>query len=267
MKEINSSEVVARPEGYQMSRFNAVQHGLLSRYTVLPWEDESEYKKLIDALFYEHRPSGPTEEHLAEELAGIIWRKRRLRLAESAAIHRGLEKTTDSYRNTAQAALAHMEEKVSSDSIQDAISSTPEQNAIDIADLGEDEKMTERAIILLRAGKRDAYQKALAALRDDTTEWWEEILREQDDEDEHSYTPGIEGLLHFLETKMQPWLKERRIEIESRSLIQAQAYGEAIDPDRLERLARYEVHLDRKLERTLSMLLKLKDLRGAHDQD
>jgi hypothetical protein len=37
--------------------------------------------------------------------------------------------------------------------------------------------------------------------------------------------------------------------------------GEALDLDRLERLGRYEVHLDRKLERTLAMLLKLKELR------
>jgi hypothetical protein len=46
-------------------------------------------------------------------------------------------------------------------------------------------------------------------------------------------------------------------------LLRAQAFGEAVDPDRLERLARYEVHLDRKLERMLAMLLKLRELRGA----
>ena len=40
-----------------------------------------------------------------------------------------------------------------------------------------------------------------------------------------------------------------------------QAFGELLDPDMLERLGRYEVHLDRKLERTLTMLLLLKDLR------
>jgi molybdopterin-containing oxidoreductase family iron-sulfur binding subunit len=40
-----------------------------------------------------------------------------------------------------------------------------------------------------------------------------------------------------------------------------QAFGEALDPDKLERLGRYEVHLDRKLERMLAMLLRLKDLR------
>lgn len=40
-----------------------------------------------------------------------------------------------------------------------------------------------------------------------------------------------------------------------------QAFGEALDPDKLERLGRYEVHLDRKLERMIAMLLRLKDLR------
>jgi hypothetical protein len=37
-------------------------------------------------------------------------------------------------------------------------------------------------------------------------------------------------------------------------LIREQAFGEALDPDKLERLGRYEVHLDRKLERMLAML-------------
>ena len=34
-----------------------------------------------------------------------------------------------------------------------------------------------------------------------------------------------------------------------------------MDADKLERLSRYEVHLDRKLERTLAMLFRLRDLR------
>ena len=39
------------------------------------------------------------------------------------------------------------------------------------------------------------------------------------------------------------------------------SFGEALDADKLERLGRYEVQLDRKLERMLAMLLRLKDLR------
>jgi len=47
----------------------------------------------------------------------------------------------------------------------------------------------------------------------------------------------------------------------NRPLIREQAFGDALDPKKLEGLGRYEVHLDRKLERMLSMLLRLKDLR------
>jgi hypothetical protein len=43
--------------------------------------------------------------------------------------------------------------------------------------------------------------------------------------------------------------------------LREQAFGEALDADKLEQLGRYEVHLDRKLERMLTMLLRLKDLR------
>ena len=38
-------------------------------------------------------------------------------------------------------------------------------------------------------------------------------------------------------------------ELANRPLIQSQAFGEALDPHRLDKLARYEIHLDRKLER------------------
>ena len=67
---------------YELTRFNALRHGVLSRYTVLPWENADEYRTLLASLVAEHSPLGPTEEHLVEELAGILWRKRRLRLAE-----------------------------------------------------------------------------------------------------------------------------------------------------------------------------------------
>jgi hypothetical protein len=41
-----------------------------------------------------------------------------------------------------------------------------------------------------------------------------------------------------------------------------------LDPPRLDKLARYEAHLDRKLERNLAMLIRLQDLRrGSADDD
>ena len=37
-------------------RFNALRHGVLSRYTVLPWEDATEYSAVLAAFAAEHTP-------------------------------------------------------------------------------------------------------------------------------------------------------------------------------------------------------------------
>jgi hypothetical protein len=81
------------------------------------------------------------------------------------------------------------------------------------------------------------------------------------EEDEEPSTADAEGLRRFLEGEVLPWFEARKKELANRPLIREQAFGESLDPDKLERLGRYEVHLDRKLERTLAMLLRLKDLR------
>jgi hypothetical protein len=123
--------------------------------------------------------------------------------------------------------------------------------------------MTEKALGLLEKPSQTAYPRALGALRDDTRAWREQLTREPDDHDEDQtpYRAGAESLKRFLESEVIPWYEKRWRELDQRPLIRAQAFGEAVDPHRLERLARYEVHLDRKLERTVAMLLKLQELR------
>ena len=253
-------------DGYQTTRFNALRHGVLSRYTVLPWEDADEYEALLAALAAEHTPKGPTEEHLVEELAGILWRKRRLRLAEAAAHHHGLEDATNPFRDTVKAALVHLDSGKQIERVVDAIRATPEDTAEHTRGLDDDEAMTAKALKLLEDGRADAYEKALAALRTDTREWWEDTLEVDPDgydDDEEPATPDVDGLRRFIEKEMLPWCTQRRKELENRPLIRAQAFGQSLDPDKLTQLARYEVHLDRKLERTLTMLIRLQDLR--HD--
>lgn len=254
----------AETVGTEITRFNALRHGVLSRYIVLPWEDADEYHALVAALAGEHAPQGPTEEHLVEELAGILWRKRRLRLAEAAAHRRGLEDTFSPYRKTKQAALAHLGVSDPSEDVSDAVRATATDTAEEMADLEADEVMTHRALGLLGSNRNDAYETALAALREDTRAWWaDELARDSAEleEDESPATANVESLRHFLEAEVLPWFETRKQELANRPLIREQAFGEALDPDKLERLGRYEVHLDRKLERMLTMLLRLKDLR------
>jgi hypothetical protein len=251
---------------YEAARFNALRHGVLSQYTVLPWEDREEYQSLLEALVAEHNPHGPTEEHLVEELAGVIWRKRRLRLGESAAHHRALDRVSDPDQQTAKSALVHVVGDIASDTVGDAIRATEEQTAEDRADLESDQAMTQEALRLLGSKTSSAYSGALAALRDDTREWWEDQLTwEPDDydEDQPPYCADATSLKRFLEGEVLPWYEKRQLELQYRPLIRAQAFGEAVEPERLHRLARYEVHLDRKFERTVAMLLKLQDLRAT----
>ncbi len=86
---------------------------------------------------------------------------------------------------------------------------------------------------------------------------------EELEEGEVPPTADGEGLRVFLQGKVLPWFAARAKELANRPLIRDQAFGEALDIHKLEQLSRYEVHLDRKLERMLSMLLRLKDLRQA----
>lgn len=250
--------------GTEITRFNALRHGVLSRYTVLPWESADEYGAVVEALVAEYGPQGPTEEHLVEELAGVLWRKRRLRLAEAAAHRRGLEGTLASYRETVKVALVHLDTTGQSERVVDAIRATVADTDEDIAEMETDEAMTRRALELLGSKRNDAYEAALAALREDTQAWWADTLAGDPDElgeGEEPVTADVEGLRRFLEGEVLPWFENRRKELANRPLIREQAFGEALDADKLERLGRYEVHLDRKLERMLAMLLRLKDLR------
>lgn len=57
------------PQPYEVVRFNALKHGILSRYTVLSHESHADYESLVNSLMDEYLPAGATEQHLIEELA------------------------------------------------------------------------------------------------------------------------------------------------------------------------------------------------------
>jgi hypothetical protein len=263
MNEIKSN-LPATIGGAEITRFNALRHGVLSRYTVLPWEDAAEYGDLVAALSAEHAPCGPTEEHLVEELAGILWRKRRLRLAEGAAHRHGLKEALLHSQRTAKTAVVHIDATDGSEDVPEAVRATAADTEEDVRDMEEDEAMTRRALDLLSSRDNDPYEAALETLRDDTRSWWADTLARAPDETgegDEPATADAEGLRRFLEGNVLPWFEARRKELTNRPLIREQAFGESLDPDKLERLGRYEVHLDRKFERTLAMLLRLKGLR------
>jgi hypothetical protein len=182
---------------YVASRLNALRHGVLSRHTILPWEDAAEYQALLTALVAEHAPDGPTEEHLVEELAGIIWRKRRARMAEAAVYREKLRQSAADYigpNRVASAALLPLTgDSESRASIPRAIAASAADTARDLRDAMHDQGMTQRALNILEASGPDAYQSALGALRDDAQEYWQDCLSEPPD-DGLTYAATAEAL-------------------------------------------------------------------------
>lgn len=262
-----SAEQAPVPAGYDASRLNATRHGILSRFTVLPWEDAGEYQALHATLVAEHDPTGTIEAHLVEEIAGVLWRKRRLRLAEAAAHRRGLNDALGRSERLIGSALAHVPSRRDRERPEHAVRLPAGQTESELADLTDDEAMTRRALDILAAAQRnDAYEAALAALRQDSQDWWGRELARKPEEyepNEQPYTADAASLQRFIDNEIMPWFAEKRRDLAERPQIQAQAFGESLDPDRLERLGKYEVHLDRKLERTLSTLIRLQELRRA----
>lgn len=258
MTTIPAGELEEIPKGnYMPVRYNAVKHGVLSTLVVLPHEDEGQFVNLLESLAVEHLPSGPTEMHLVEELAGIMWRKRRVLMAEGAAINRGLRSVaTDTYSHQAKAAVPFvhgMPDKPTD--IQDLMDATLEQVAQSQKESRQDRECTEKASAILRKGGPSAYNKALKALLPESRQWWEEYV------DEEEYPPNSDGLSKFINEHLWPICISIEKEALHHHAIKAQTLGEGLKAERLEKLSRYETHLDRKFERTLVMLIKLKELR------
>lgn len=267
-----TAELPAVPAGYDLSRFNATRHGVLSQHTVLPWESADAFEALVEDLRIEHQPCGATEQHLVRELAGVIWRRMRLRRAEEAAQRKGLSDLRASVRGLGARAMATTGKVIDEESVREALVTDPSQDAGFLADIAEDEAMTLKALAFLdrKLPAGEAYVRALGALREDTREWWHEILEwtgEDLRDGEEPYTANSEGLRRFIDDRLLPLFRDQKAEIAARPAIRLQALGESMSFHAMERFARYETHLDRKFERTLAMLVRLKELRQASAPD
>lgn len=246
---------------YDAVRFNALKHGVLSKHVVLPHEEKNEFDDLLYMLIVEHQPNGATELHLVEELAGIMWRKRRVLLAEGAKINRSIGVSLHGLNGNPSATVKNA---VPADAdlagacvdYRDLMSTTQEDlHARELEALG-DLEATEKADQILRGNKVNAYTKALKTLLPDSQQWWQDQL------DDEEVEATAESLRDFILTDLLPACRSTIAEIRHHEAIKRQVIGEGVNVPIMENLNRYETHLDRKFERTLAMLIKLKDLRS-----
>jgi hypothetical protein len=83
--------------GKSVSRLNAVKHQLLARQVVsrgyFHQESSHEFKELCRQYHESLAPAGPLEEMLVGQLVMIVWRLRRVRMAEAGEIATNVDKT------------------------------------------------------------------------------------------------------------------------------------------------------------------------------
>ena len=236
---MKDGELINKTNGYAVVRLNAVRHGILSRETVLPHESRQDFEFLLNELQNEYAPNGQTEKALVEELASILWRKRRVLAAEGAQINSGIAcAMTNSLRVANQA--------------------TPFLPKITRNELLGDEALPVREILALDAEGLEQRRQALEALPSSLTDLWYAKDR---------YGETIYQVDRFLENEVLPHLAEEKRLLENADSLRRQALGSAVAGLPFESIARYEAHLDRKFERTLSMLIKLKAMKTVPVND
>jgi hypothetical protein len=63
--------------GKAISARNNFRHGFNGAFTVLPWEDQTDFDAMLRALLEEHKPCGLTETTLVDRMAQALWLSRR----------------------------------------------------------------------------------------------------------------------------------------------------------------------------------------------
>ena len=74
-------------EGKQRASQNAIKHGLFARNLVLlEGETQAQFDAVLERFLEDHKPEGPTEEHLVRHLADLDWRISRIVILEARAL-------------------------------------------------------------------------------------------------------------------------------------------------------------------------------------
>ena len=70
----------------------------------------------------------------------------------------------------------HIDAADGSEDVAEAVRATAADTEDAIRDMQEDEAVTRRALDLLNSRRKDPYEAATAALREDTQQWWADTL-------------------------------------------------------------------------------------------
>lgn len=266
----DNTKNVVKLKGYTLSKHNATKHGVFSKNTVMEWESKEDYDSLVDCLVKEYQPKQITERYLVEEIASIMWRKNRLKYAERARLQSSLNSQVNpklgSFHNQcADDALLLRDGGIHNSDAKKSLTSNQECTQLEVNAL---QSKVDSCVDLIKNLKSNSisYENACEALHKDIVKEWKNVKMYDDAGNQYDSTSLIsEDLEKWLERKKKSY-KEKIYQLQNRAQIKHQVIGSTLIPDGYtDQFIRCENHLDRKFEKTLSMLVKLQELRSTKD--
>lgn len=231
---------------------------------LLPWEDQGLFVAARAEFIAAYAPVGPIEASLVDRLIWCDWRRRRLKAAE-AAVHvaHAVDRAGDGASKTKTLKRAGVSDPTIREetSITEILQETDADDADAVAAVTEGIADLEAALDMLAS--REDYQTCLERLDGDARDWWADALKETDDGGALKYQADAGSLKRFLTVDALPWRRRWLALNAARPAIRAQAIAESLDPVRISQLWDMEARLDRQFEKSLSMLIRLQEIRGA----
>lgn len=226
---------------------------------LLPWESAAGFRALEAEFRQDHAPIGATELALVDRLVWIEWRRRRLALAERAAHAAALSDRLGNPKRILERAGVGTAEIQSRLDVAEIAHGGVNDDARDRIRHEADREASERALQVLENGGAGVYHSAVKALHPDTRDWWNEELAGE--APESAAEPTAAGLSRFLREQVTAADADIAAADAARPAVRIQAWGESLDPDRIERLLMIDARLDRQFEKALSLLIQMQRFR------
>jgi len=265
-------------QGKERSKHNAIKHGIFSKVALLKNESKPEFDSLLDGLRENYKPEGTLEEVLVEKLATLLWRHRRLIVAEGAEVQSKVEVLQWNQQNR------HFDEAERAESLSPfELTSSPIRKIenpkilegcllslrvlrASIRGRGFDEKQDGEVLRGIYGSAADSSYRG--SLYEEYLGWSVTRLPRTSDEEgrsEESSAPeeSKQGFICAIDAEIKPlklYEKQRAAFKVSRAELEVLRQN-VPDSAVLDRLLRYEASLDRSLERTLKQLERLQRMR------
>ena len=224
--------------------------------SLLLWEDEGEFAAFSAAVHAEHRPEGPTEAALVDQITSLLWRLRRVATVESRVWRDELmAQTTEALRRVIYCALPEIAGYVIRSSA--AALGSDEQTCEAEIDHARRAAAAARAALADFGDREGAIDEALALVDEEDRLHWAEHAKEID-----ARPDDKEVFARFLARRADGWDGSARL-IERRAEMRAQAVAVTFNAARLEPITRYETSLHQSLQQALGMLAGLQARRSA----